>query len=165
MVGLGSSPRMRGALVGHALRLRKPRIIPADAGSTCRSNARRIDWKDHPRGCGEHLLEQCLQLEDVGSSPRMRGAHIQARGFIIYSRIIPADAGSTVTAPIIWESPADHPRGCGEHSADWTATHSHGGSSPRMRGALIPFCFRVFQIRIIPADAGSTGWKECEKNE
>ena len=45
----------------------------------------------------------------------MRGARpVYAYGIIIKG-IIPADAGSTVTAPIIWESPADHPRGCGEH--------------------------------------------------
>ena len=50
----GSSPRMRGALVGQACRDPLEGIIPADAGSTngrCRCRHRK--W-DHPRGCGEH---------------------------------------------------------------------------------------------------------------
>ena len=57
---------------------------------------------------------------------------------IMYSkitRIIPADAGSTLhkTAPMgsVW----DHPRGCGEHIAASELWDYPQGSSPRMRGA------------------------------
>ena len=52
-------------------------------------------------------------------------------------RIIPADAGSTVTtfdASIMAE---DHPRGCGEHMLMVIGVADCEGSSPRMRGALI----------------------------
>ena len=49
----GSSPRMRGALLGDQSGVVGLRIIPADAGSTMimTENARRFG--DHPRGCGE----------------------------------------------------------------------------------------------------------------
>ena len=72
---LGSSPRVRGALLG----LLPPRyargIIPAGAGSTTASWARRRSRRDHPRGCGEHCLYEFSDCLDDGSSPRVRGAH------------------------------------------------------------------------------------------
>ena len=50
----------------------------------------------------------------------------------------------------------DHPRGCGEHPTDVTRGGIVQGSSPRMRGALVVMREIVLEIRIIPADAGST---------
>ena len=55
-------------------------------------------------------------FESIGSSPRMRGAHVQAFDVALVRGIIPADAGST--PPI------------------YMAVCSASGSSPRMRGAL-----------------------------
>ena len=112
---LGSSPRMRGALVDHGHDLRVARIIPAEAGSTTRSNGAPRPRGDHPRGCGEHsgLLRVAIRLS--GSSPRMRGAprHLQTGDHP--GGIIPADAGNTTScfAPLTFDQ--DHPRGCGEH--------------------------------------------------
>ena len=54
VIGSGSSPRMRGAPLPATTATHKPGIIPADAGSTTRSNGRILGKKDHPRGCGEH---------------------------------------------------------------------------------------------------------------
>ena len=51
----GSSPRMRGARSGHILCVEPGRIIPAYAGSTVKVKSYRVESKDHPRVCGEHL--------------------------------------------------------------------------------------------------------------
>ena len=70
--------------------------------------------------------------------------------------IIPADAGSTrtVVAHRSWRQ--DHPRGCGEHPISACSMPRLRGSSPRMRGALQSRVSLCADIRIIPADAGST---------
>ena len=49
--------------------------------------------------------------------------------------IIPAYAGSTRHGQRYSSQGWDHPRVCGEHRSDWTATSTRAGSSPRMRGA------------------------------
>ena len=51
---LGSSPRMRGALMRAPPFAYRPGIIPADAGSTLLSIPVFDLTGDHPRGCGEH---------------------------------------------------------------------------------------------------------------
>ena len=71
----GSSPRMRGAQWCAYRRLQARRIIPADAGSTPSPIQRSCATRDHPRGCGEHVLTAWIWMLTRGSSPRMRGAH------------------------------------------------------------------------------------------
>ena len=66
----------------------------------------------------------------------MRGARLLIRSLLLRPGIIPADAGSTKDKALNAQLPADHPRGCGEHTS--TAI----------------YC--PYTIRIIPADAGST---------
>ena len=111
-------------------------IIPADAGSTLAQHA------GDPKG--------------PGSSPRMRGAQTIMKTITAVKRIIPADAGSTEKRRDELIVQADHPRGCGEHFL-WTVYVSpRNGSSPRMRGALNHRLTGLVDVRIIPADAGST---------
>ena len=55
--GSGSSPRMRGALGGPFGIVISAGIIPADAGSTTLWVPPVTIRRDHPRGCGEHLLD------------------------------------------------------------------------------------------------------------
>ena len=86
---------MRGALVIHAHAQHRLGIIPADAGSTEHGSLRYPRHKDHPRGCGEHLVTVLLIWPTVGSSPRMRGARHFLPLRLMFLRIIPADAGST----------------------------------------------------------------------
>ena len=50
---------------------------------------------DHPRGCGEHNSLDSDYYDNVGSSPRMRGALNLWSVVALNARIIPADAGST----------------------------------------------------------------------
>ena len=69
----GSSPRMRGTLVGVSCVSNWLRIIPAYAGNTVCVTKVLPPPPDHPRVCGEHLQQAFQQLQPAGSSPRMRG--------------------------------------------------------------------------------------------
>ena len=71
---LGSSPRMRGALLQKDIDCLPAEIIPADAGSTSSLQRAPAAPMDHPRGCGEHTIKAVYVMPIRGSSPRMRGA-------------------------------------------------------------------------------------------
>ena len=86
----------------------------------------------------------------------MRGALKLGLPIHVLSRIIPADAGSTPWTSGSTSTQVDHPRGCGEHTMPKWSVGATLGSSPRMRGALIPCPVAAVGVRIIPADAGST---------
>ena len=91
------------------------RIIPARAGSTAFKNACTQQNWDHPRSCGEHLIEQNRSLQTQGSSPLVRGAPVAAILMVGMAGIIPARAGSTYAAENADVPHRDHPRSCGEH--------------------------------------------------
>ena len=86
---------MRGALIRAHGSPPPLGIIPADAGSTLCFTTLRLGVKDHPRGCGEHKVLYDHYVEELGSSPRMRGAQACHVVPDDHGRIIPADAGST----------------------------------------------------------------------
>ena len=86
----------------------------------------------------------------------MRGALIYTSDSAYWQGIIPADAGSTVPGDFHVIGLTDHPRGCGEHATGPRAGTAATGSSPRMRGALLVGQVGGGEVRIIPADAGST---------
>ena len=159
--GLGSSPRMRGAHRQPWQGCDRPGIIPADAGSTRKSRIIPLCRQDHPRGCGKHGALRTILCAVVGSSPRMRGAQRPEQRDKHNQRIIPADAGSTIRVNIYLRPWMDHPRGCGEHETAWLGFVDHLGSSPRMRGAHDFLSPDGEFLRIIPADAGSTGGRGC----
>ena len=112
----GSSPRMRGAHQWAPWVLKTARIIPADAGSTIRPMVVAPYTEDHPRGCGEHDCPKRSYGRFRGSSPRMRGALLNATQRGTLHGIIPADAGSTGYPARRGVADRDHPRGCGEHT-------------------------------------------------
>ena len=92
----------------------------------------------------------------AGSSPRMRGAPLRGASNLIGMGIIPADAGSTARSARACHEAQDHPRGCGEHDLRMHQGQMKAGSSPRMRGAHHITGPIDGNVRIIPADAGST---------
>ena len=112
---MGSSPRMRGAPDVLSRPGITHRIIPADAGSTGEPVLPSGRLGDHPRGCGEHDMDERGPVFIRGSSPRMRGA--PASSWCVHGSIgiIPADAGSTHPPHHHRRADGDHPRGCGEH--------------------------------------------------
>ena len=108
-------------------------IIPAYAGNTFIIHAHRGSYRDHPRVCGEHILENITAINPEGSSPRMRGtlginnAYAQAQG------IIPAYAGNTRTVSFRFRKIWDHPRVCGEHF-DYPSARPCAQDHPRVCG-------------------------------
>ena len=155
-ISRGSSPRMRGAQTRPGQDDVEQRIIPAYAGSTCTGSEGESSSWDHPRVCGEHPVVPDPQTVMRGSSPRMRGAPLEADPSASGHRIIPPYAGSTCSIGPSRSSTGDHPRVCGEHHARQLAGDAYRGSSPRMRGALQDLSSFWNWTGIIPAYAGST---------
>ena len=97
-----------------------------------------------------------LKIFDAGSSPRLRGTHVDNDADGVAPRFIPAPAGNTLTGGLSVVSPSVHPRACGEHATRPLFSSSNSGSSPRLRGT--PFSRRPINsnYRFIPAPAGNT---------
>ncbi len=131
----GSSPRARGAAGKGSPNCPGCRFIPACAGS-----------RHGPRGERGVLS---------GSSPRARGADLGTQFFIAVKRFIPACAGSrTPDTDMTFLQPV-HPRVRGEQVIRVPIGRMGPGSSPRARGAGQHWPRAAFQIRFIPACAGS----------
>jgi len=110
----------------------------------------------HPRVCGEHLFQRGTLGFVFGSSPRVRGTLKSELNVGALGRFIPACAGNTRLLSSTTQSPAVHPRVCGEHSRALMVHAPLAGSSPRVRGTpplVRPWCWGR---RFIPACAGNT---------
>ena len=105
---------------------------------------------------GEHAGQACPCGGVVGSSPHARGALSLRVNNHETSRIIPACAGSTMSASSLTSSKKDHPRMRGEHDQDTRQAATEAGSSPHARGARQLAHLVEFADGIIPACAGST---------
>ena len=152
----GSSPHTRGARPPHPHEIQERPIIPAYAGSTTGCYGCRWRARDHPRIRGEHLAEAHRLGLSGGSSPHTRGAPAARRNRPQNPGIIPAYAGSTLSAPCAMPVPPDHPRIRGEHGAVGEYSLRRRGSSPHTRGAPSTSTYSPPPSRIIPAYAGST---------
>ena len=134
----GSSPRVRGS---HSL-LGKGRhgrgIIPAGAGLTSPKLTVDTTARDHPRGCGAHLVQLYSRSRCRGSSPRVRGSLCLTIDGHAMDGIIPAGAGLTTAGSWRCRRTWDHPRGCGAHPSGIIAMTRPPGSSPRVRGSRKP---------------------------
>ena len=130
----GSSPRVRGTPPCRAACRRAPGIIPACAGNTSAASRRCRPRRDHPRVCGEHMVNGALKYKGEGSSPRVRGTRIRHVIEPAVPGIIPACAGNTQIPAGSWLDTRDHPRVCGEHAACGIRGAAYPGSSPRVRG-------------------------------
>ena len=65
---------------------------------------------------GEHINALMDAQVEEGSSPRARGARIEALAEVVTGGIIPACAGSTLDLRKYISDTGDHPRVRGEHS-------------------------------------------------
>ena len=155
-IGRGSSPRMRGTLLGQFPCGHEVGIIPAYAGNTWSVGGFGGLSRDHPRVCGEHCFDCVCESCDEGSSPRMRGTPCKASATAYCRGIIPAYAGNTNSPMTPYETHGDHPRVCGEHA--WVLRFGLWllGSSPRMRGTPHAIGSAGPLGGIIPAYAGNT---------
>ena len=194
---VGSSPLTRGAHgINSAARVGGG-LIPAHAGSTAYEHPLAPVPPAHPRSRGEHnmaltcagssagsspLTRGALRQTDTpcrpgGSSPLTRGARTDDSAGLWCGGLIPAHAGSTVSATRPASRSRAHPRSRGEHTLTGSSTATLKGSSPLTRGALLhsaqsgdPFGSSPLtrgaqgsgdrHLRppgLIPAHAGSTG--------
>ena len=111
----GSSPRVRGKLIGcagvrvddglipaHAGKLYSTTpccalrgLIPAHAGKTCPGLLAVHLETAHPRACGENSEDSKKATNFEGSSPRMRGKRAWRYPVVVVTGLIPAHAGKT----------------------------------------------------------------------
>ena len=132
----GSSPLTRGARVKRWKLKPGNGLIPAYAGSTNIESHYLPSSTAHPRLRGEHGIKWVLDPAHKGSSPLTRGAQVFVTASLVFPRLIPAYAGSTLTAASsLWAASA-HPRLRGEHCAGRVEAVAFPGSSPLTRGAL-----------------------------
>ena len=147
MRGTPNAPAWTGARGG---------IIPAHAGNTVNCRPPEPMDRDHPRACGEHVVERRSRRGFKGSSPRMRGTPTMTANITHPYGIIPAHAGNTSSTWLRAQTRRDHPRACGEHDYRRNIPVAERGSSPRMRGTLFEGFDSFRQTGIIPAHAGNT---------
>ena len=152
---------MRGTLCKKILEPFYFGIIPAHAGNTVRPCEALSCFRDHPRTCGEHRVEEFNRIVNAGSSPHMRGTRNRRQRMVRLAGIIPAHAGNTYEACRSGSGDGDHPRTCGEHLCPALCGVIGSGSSPHMRGTLQRLKDTSQVTGIIPAHAGNTRTVRC----
>jgi len=156
VMGVGSSPRWRGAH-GRVDDEGPPGgLIPALAGSTRTGSGGRRNCRAHPRVGGEHPAPVWVRSQVRGSSPRWRGAPSQDGAGHSDGGLIPALAGSTAALVHRRGGGRAHPRVGGEHDTFSAVLNGTMGSSPRWRGAPYGSVHALGYGGLIPALAGST---------
>ena len=152
----GSSPLTRGKLIPVQGRFLVERLIPAHARKT--KNARRPcqgRWA-HPRSRGENTAIFGVSSAKQGSSPLMRGKLLQvAKGERVHG-LTPAHAGKTASRTTQSYCGRAHSRSRGENDARVGGLAGVAGSSPLMRGKLLPEDTPLGVPGLIPAHAGKT---------
>ena len=91
-------------------------ITPAYAGKSKAVSGSIAAVGDHPRVCGEKVLNTFIMVCHVGSPPRMQGKGDSPPFFWTDSRITPAYAGKRDILNFTHDFTGDHPRVCGEKS-------------------------------------------------
>ena len=110
----GSPPRMRGKVFKKTTGVLPKGITPAYAGKSLRLLGFPRSSQDHPRICGEKLMNISTPTALQGSPPRMRGKAGIAAGTCRAVRITPAYAGKSLHGKGRGGAAGDHPRICGE---------------------------------------------------
>ena len=96
------------------------------------------------------------QASAQGSPPRMRGKVHQLREAAQFGGITPAYAGKRWTRLPSRAAMRDHPRVCGEKTAEQFKAEYPQGSPPRMRGKAQSYGSGSCPHRITPAYAGKS---------
>ena len=130
----GSSPRVRGKLIGCAGVRVDDGLIPACAGKTVNIPHCICEEPAHPRACGENREIEFFGWYEQGSSPRMRGKPVDDFQLDRAGGLIPAHAGKTNVLVLQLSNRGAHPRACGENDHEIEDAIREMGSSPRMRG-------------------------------
>ncbi len=115
------------------------RITPAYAGKSRAGQATQVRVRDHPRVCGEKQGVPAVAGRNLGSPPRMRGKVLPLLHSPHPPGITPAYAGKSQSPRGLRPRSGDHPRVCGEKSANPKVRDTMEGASPRMRGKVFFF--------------------------
>ena len=91
----GSPPRMRGKAFPDTVPIVGVGITPAYAGKSGEQSFREISTWDHPRVCGEKVIQVVPPAPQVGSPPRMRGKGREVDADLLHPGITPAYAGKS----------------------------------------------------------------------
>ena len=151
----GSSPQVRGTSFVLASDGEDLRLIPAGAGNMMLISVSVSVLRAHPRRCGEHSVRSPDVQSYTGSSPQVRGTFGREPRHGVAHRLIPAGAGNIRAGRYNCSVIEAHPRRCGEHSRELNLVHDQTGSSPQVRGTLLPVRPRGLQRGLIPAGAGN----------
>src|ERR1039457_5892492 len=155
VVLLGSSPRVRGTVGLQCHAYATTRFIPARAGNGWKCVLLACLSTVHPRAGGERQPNSRQRLQQLGSSPRVRGTAATGLPVAQVPRFIPARAGNGRRCFHSVSRGAVHPRACGERNGSGTTSSSNYGSSPRVRGT-VPCQVVLWSCqRFIPARAGN----------
>ena len=132
------------------------RITPAHAGK--RKNLTKIVLvlRDHPRTCGEKVLECITLFHTVRSPPHMRGKGMYEILKQYEYRITPAHAGKRTPFIRKGKNNRDHPRTCGEKEWCLCMSDYYSGSPPHMRGKDEENILFHLSKGITPAHAGKS---------
>ena len=117
----------------------------------------RSTLKDHPRLCGEKYQRHFQHLPRLGSPPPMRGKAFDPSLIILNKRITPAYAGKREFRRVQTLLHQDHPRLCGEKSAEIMAEHDAEGITPAYAGKRVPKIPQTQRTRDHPRLCGEKG--------
>ena len=136
---MGSPPHMRG----------KAWTMPISTSIT----------SDHPRICGEKVVELVPDAQRQGSPPHMRGKALNTSFVPELYRITPAYAGKSSELKESASIRRDHPRICGEKYLEYGRRYKSTGSPPHMRGKVGRHARHRPGEGITPAYAGKSSWR------
>ena len=130
------------------------RITPACAGKRRLSAKTASRSRDHPRVCGEKLVQFVHFRCPKGSPPRVRGKDPDAERGCERGGITPACAGKRSARSAACLAGKDHPRMCGEKLHSLSPQLCVHGSPPRVRGKVDAATLTLKARGITPACAG-----------
>ena len=132
------------------------RFIPTHVGNSVRATSSSRHPSVHPHACGE-LPETTVWIgAATGSSPRMWGTPCDVPHRQRECRFIPTHVGNSNTPAAGYSSMPVHPHACGELALGFSFSVPVSGSSPRMWGTLLMWCFHCLSDRFIPTHVGNS---------
>ena len=147
---------MRGKVAVFCCAVGAHGITPAYAGKSHSATPCSPAVWDHPRVCGEKIMERQRPDRKGGSPPRMRGKDLRDLVKMPFVRITPAYAGKRAGDESALATPGDHPRVCGEKLYEEMERGAGKGSPPRMRGKALRGNGERSGQGITPAYAGKS---------
>ncbi len=155
-VAVGSPPRLWGKLFQTDCRAISWRFTPTPVGKTVIQAAICPASMVHPHACGENSFGLRVNVEKLGSPPRLWGKHAVALQRRYYQRFTPTPVGKTKRQTMIRSARAVHPHACGENRSIWAQIKYRTGSPPRLWGKRAASRIRAKTPRFTPTPVGKT---------